>query len=75
MEYKGASWDHPSGETIAIAAHAIYWRPGRDAYNKLDMKATNTGRYNFVAWIIVYQQVLSANEKCILTTNNSHYNK
>ena len=45
MEYRVASLDHPSNETIAIAAHAIYRKPGRDAYSKLDMKATNTGRY------------------------------
>ena len=44
MDDSGASLDQPSDETIAIAAHAIYRRPGQDAYNKLDMKATNTGR-------------------------------
>ena len=46
MDDSGASLDQPSDETIAIAAHAIYRRPGQDALNKLDLKATNTGRYN-----------------------------
>ena len=44
MEDRGASLDQPSDETIAIAAHVIYRQPGQDAYNKLDLKATNTGR-------------------------------
>ena len=44
MDDSGASLDQPSDETIAIAAHVIYRRPGQDAYNMLDLKARNTSR-------------------------------